>query len=80
MKIVVPASVDAKRLVEGLNLSPTKSKNRIERINYFLFKFVSYNDNYKLNEKNNGYRNISSDLMKNILGNKEYRDIRKMLR
>jgi len=79
MKIIVPKSVDVKRLVAGLNLSPTRSVHLENKIYYFLSRIVSTNDNYKLNEKNDGYRNICSTDMKKVLGNRDYYLILKIL-
>lgn len=79
MKVIVPQSVDVKRLVAGLGLSPTRSVNLKSKIYYFLSRIVSTNDNYKLNEKNNGYRNICSTDMKKVLGNRDYSIILKLL-
>lgn len=72
MKVLVPTSVDVKRLVEGLNLSPTRKRNMKYKIYYILSLMVLTNDNYELNEKSGGYRSLSSVLMKKIIGRKDF--------
>lgn len=79
MIILVPKSVDVKRLVAELNLSPTRSKSLKYKVYYFLSRVVSHNDNIGLNEENNGYRNICSKDMKLILGNRYYYQVLKLL-
>ena len=72
MKVMVPKSVNVKQLVQGLNLSPTRSENLKNKIYYFLSRVVSTNDSFKLNEKNDGYINISSVIMRKVMGRKDY--------
>lgn len=72
MRLIVPASVDVKKLVSTLNLSPTRSENLKNKIYYFLSRIVSTNDNYKLNRDTNGYRRVCSELMKKVLDNRDY--------
>jgi len=72
MKVMVPKSVNVKLLVQGLNLSPTRSENLKNKIYYFLSRIVSTNDSFKLNEKNDGYINISSVIMRKVMGRKDY--------
>lgn len=72
MKVKVPATINVTALIDGLKLSPTQFFNLKNKIYYFLSCVVADNNNYKLNSKNNGYRNISSALMKKLLGNKDY--------
>lgn len=72
MVVMIPASVDVKELVSTLNLSPTRSKSIKDKIYYFLSQVVITNDNNDLNEKKDGYRRISSVLMKKIMGPKDY--------
>ena len=72
MKIQVPAAVDVNGLVAGLNLSPTRSQNLINKTYYFLSLIVAHNDNFRLNEDNDGYRNICSVPIKKVLGNDDY--------
>ncbi len=74
MKIVIPTSVDVKAMVAGLNVSPTKAKGFEMRINYFLSQVMTTNENWKLNKDNNFYRNICSEVMKQIIGD-DYYDI-----
>ncbi len=69
---MVPKSVNVKELVEGLNLSRTRRESIKNKIYYFLSLLVLTNDNYNLNEDNEGYRNISSVLMRKIMGRKDY--------
>ena len=68
----MPVSVDVKKLVSRLELSPTRRENVKNHIYYFLSRIVSTNDNYKLNEDNNGYINISSVSMRKVMGRKDY--------
>lgn len=79
MRLQVPATVDVKSLVAKLNLSSTVSYNIKNKIYYFLSLLASTNDNYRLNEDNNGYRNISSVLMKKIVDKRHYNLIIKLL-
>ena len=72
MKIVIPTSVDVKAMVAGLNVSPTKAKGYEMRIHYFLSQVMTTNENWKLNKDNNFYRNICSEVMKQIIGDDYY--------
>jgi hypothetical protein len=72
MIVMIPESVNVKDLVSGLNLSATRSESIKNKIYYFLSLLVLTNDNYSLNEKNNGYRNISSVKMRKVMGRKDY--------
>jgi|GEM_PF-1785139 len=72
MKTKVPVTVDVSGLVTRLNLSPTRSHNLTNKTYYFLSLIVAHNDNYRLNEANDGYRNICSVQIKKVLGNKDY--------
>jgi hypothetical protein len=72
MKISIPASVDVRQLLQGLNLSKTKTKSLISKTQYFLSLITPNNFNYEEFEKNKGYRNISSRYMKKVLGNKDF--------
>ncbi|MDX9696337.1 MAG: hypothetical protein RBT49_11155 [Bacteroidales bacterium] len=72
MKVIVPKSVNVKQLLQGLNLSPTRLENLKNKIYYLLSRIVSTNDNFKLNEKNDGYINISSVIMRKVMGRKDY--------
>ncbi len=80
MKVFVPVLVDVKGLVARLNVSPTKSKNLKNRIYYLLSKIMVHNDNMDFYAENNYYRNICSQSMKDIIGNKDYNLIMKLLR
>ncbi len=80
MKVFVPVLVDVKGLVARLNVSPTKSKNLKNRIYYLLSKIMAHNDNMDFYAENNYYRNICSQSMKDIIGNKDYNLIMKLLR
>ena len=79
MRVQVPLSVNVKEIVQGLNLSPTRSENIKNKIYYFLSRIVSTNENFKLNEKYEGFRNISSVIMRKIMGRKDYYLILKLL-
>jgi hypothetical protein len=80
MKVFVPVLVDVKGLVARLNVSPTKSKNLKNRIYYLLSKIMVHNDNIDLYAENNYFRNICSQSMKDIIGNKDFNLIMKLLR
>lgn len=72
MRVLVPTAVNVKEIIKIAGLSPTRSKTLKNKMYYFLSKIVSTNDNLKLNEDNNGYRNISSVIMRKIMGRKDY--------
>jgi hypothetical protein len=72
MRVQVPTSVNVRELVKGLGFTPTRTENVKNKLYYFLSRIVSTNDNYKLNEKNDGYRSISSVKMRKIMGRKDY--------
>jgi len=72
MRVIVPKSVNVKQLVQGLNLSPTRSENLKNKIYYFLSRIASTNYNFNLNEKNDGYIHISSVIMRKVMGRKDY--------
>jgi hypothetical protein len=72
MRVQVPSSVNVKELVKGLNFTRTRAENIKNKIYYFLSRIVSTKDNFKLNEKNDGFRNISSVIMRKIMGRKDY--------
>jgi|ERR1035437_368218 hypothetical protein len=71
-RVQVPTSVNVKEIVKRLNLTPTRAENLKNKIYYFLSRIVSTNDNYKLNEDNYGYINISSVSMRKVMGRKDY--------
>jgi hypothetical protein len=79
MRVKVPATVNVKELVKGLCLSPTRSENLKNKIYYFLSRIVSTNENYKLYEKSDGYRNISSVIMRKVMGRADYYEILNLL-
>ena len=79
MVIMIPASVDVKEMVATLNLSPTRSESIKNKIYYLLSRIMLTNENYALNEENEGYRRISSVMMKKIMGRKDYYLIRQLL-
>ena len=69
---MVPKLVNVKELVGGLNFSRTRTENIKSKVYYFLSLLVNSNDTYRLNNRTNGYRNISSVIMKKIMGRKHY--------
>ena len=77
--IKVPASVDVEGLLKNQKLSKTVRKNRVEQIQYVLDRVMVHNDNYSKHENVMGYRKISSEVMCDILGNKVYGFIRRLL-
>lgn len=79
MKLKINDLIDVNSLIKDLNLSQTRTTNLKCKIYYLLSQITETNDNYKLNESNNGYHNICSDKMKRILGNKDFYFIRKLL-
>lgn len=72
MRVMIPASVDVKYLVDKLNLSPTRKENIKNKIYYLLSLIVTTNDTYCLYEDQKGYRRISSVLMKKIMDREDY--------
>lgn len=79
MRVMIPASVDVKYLVGKLNFSTTRKENIKNKIYYFLSLIVVTNDTYCLYEEQEGYRRISSVLMKKILDREDYYLIIKLL-
>ena len=79
MKVQVPTSVNVKELVKGQGFTPTRIENIKNKIYYFLSRMVATNENYKLNEKNDGYRSISSVKMRKIMGREDYYNVLKLL-
>jgi hypothetical protein len=79
MRLIVPASVDVKSMVSGLNLSETLSKNLKYRIYYILSRIVVHEGNLEFYEDNDYYRRICSENMKNIMGSKYYRHAMNLL-
>lgn len=79
MKLIVPASVDVKSKVSGLNLSDTLSKNLKHRIYYILSRIVVHDDNMEFYEDNDYYRTMCSENMKDILGPRYYRHAMNLL-
>jgi hypothetical protein len=71
-RVLVPTSVNVKDIIKTAGLSPTRSENLKNKMYYFLSRIVSTNDNFKLNEDNDGFRNISSVIMRKIMGRKDY--------
>jgi hypothetical protein len=72
MRVQVPNSVNVKRLVSDLDLSPTCSESLKNKMYYFLSRIVSTNENFHLNEKTDGFRKISSVYMRKVMGRKGY--------
>jgi hypothetical protein len=79
MRLIVPASVDVKSMVSGLNLSDTLSKNLKYRIYYVLSRIVVHDGNMEFYEDNDYYRTMCSENMKDILGPRYYRQVMKLL-
>lgn len=79
MNVLIPKAVGVKELVQGLNLSRTRSENIKNKIYYFLSLLVITNENYHLNIKHNGFRKISSIKMRKIMGRKDYYLILRLL-
>ena len=79
MIVRVPKSVDVKSLLDPLNLSEVKKRNMNDKMYYLLSLLATDNSNYFLYQKNNGYKKISSELMKKKLGNTSYYEILKLL-
>lgn len=79
MKLKINESIDVNSLLKELNLSQTRTSNLKPKIYYFLSLITDTNENYKFNKAKNGYHNICSDLMKKILGNKDFYIIRNLL-
>ncbi|MBM3202723.1 hypothetical protein FJZ55_02275, partial [Candidatus Woesearchaeota archaeon] len=79
MVVFVNTQVPVTRLVDAQNASPTRATNLKNKIYYFLSLLTDTNDNYRLNLKSNGFRNLCSHNLKKILGNKDFYLIRKLL-
>lgn len=79
MRVQVPTSVNVKELVNQLGLSRTLKENTKNRIYFFLSRIVSTNDNYELYKDNDGFRNVSSVYMRNVIGKEQYKDILDLL-
>jgi len=54
MKIRINHSIDVVGLVDALNASPTRATNLKYKIYYFLSLLTDTNDNYRLNDSNDG--------------------------
>jgi len=80
MRVQVPTSVNVKELVSQLDLSRTLKENTKNRIYFFLSRIVSTNDNYELYKDNDGFRNVSSVYMRNVIGKEQYKDILDLLK
>jgi len=79
MKIRINSSIKVAELIDALDASPTRAKNLKYKIYYFLSLITDTNDNYHLNEKNDGFHNLCSSEIKKTLGNKDFYFIRKLL-
>lgn len=79
MRVQVPASVNVKELVSQLDLSSTLKENTKNRIYFFLSRIVSTNDNFELYQENDGFRNVSSVYMRNVIGREHYKFILDLL-
>ena len=79
MKIRINPSIDVVGLVDALNASPTRAANLKHKIYYFLSLITDTNDNYRLNDSNDGYHNICSSEIKKVLGSKDFYAIRELL-
>ena len=75
----VPAIINVTGLVDALNASPTRAKNLKYKIYYLLSLLTDTNDNYRLNDSNDGYHNICSSEIKKVLGSKDFYVIRELL-
>ena len=71
--------IDVVGLVDALNASPTRAANLKHKIYYFLSLITDTNDNYRLNDNNDGYHNICSSEIKKVLGSKDFYVIRELL-
>jgi hypothetical protein len=79
MKLIIPASVDVKSMVSGLNLSDTLSKNLKHRIYYILSCIIVHDGNMEFYEDSDYYRTMCSENMKEILGPRYYRQAMNLL-
>lgn len=79
MKISLNSSIDVARLVDALNASPTRATNLKHKTYYLLSLLTDTNDNYRLNEKTDGFRKLCSSELKKVLGNKDFYLIRELL-
>ena len=79
MKIRINPSIDVAGLVDALKASPTRAANLKYKIYYFLSLLTDTNDNYRLNDNNDGYHNLCSYELKKVLGSKDFYVIRDLL-
>lgn len=79
MIIQFPAIIDVAGLVDALKASPTRAANLKYKIYYFLSLITDTNDNYRLNDNNDGYHNLCSYELKKVLGSKDFYVIRDLL-
>ena len=79
MLVKVSASINVAGLVNALNTSPTRAANLKNKIYYFLSLLTDTNDNYPLNDSNDGYHNLCSAELKKVLGSKDFYVIRDLL-
>lgn len=79
MIVKISSSIDVAVLVDALNASPTRATNLKYKIYYFLSLLTDTNDNYRLNDSNDGYHNICSSEIKKVLGSKDFYVIRELL-
>jgi hypothetical protein len=75
----ISASINVAGLVDALKVSPTRALNLKHKIYYFLSLITDTNVNYRLNGDKGGYHNLCSTQLKQILGNKDFYKIRKIL-
>lgn len=79
MKISLNSSINVAGLVDALNASPTRATNLKHKTYYLLSLLTDTNDNYRLNEKTDGFRKLCSSELKKVLGNKDFYLIRELL-
>jgi len=79
MKISLNSSINVAGLVDALNASPTRATNLKHKTYYLLSLLADTNDNYRLNEKTDGFRKLCSSELKKVLGNKDFYLIRELL-
>ena len=79
MLVKISSLIDVARLVDALKASPTRAANLKHKIYYFLSLLTDTNDNYRLNDNNDGYHNLCSYELKKVLGSKDFYVIRDLL-
>jgi len=79
MKVAIPATIDLAKLLKDQGLSKTRMKSMRDKIHYFLSLLTRTNDNAKFLLDDANYKKLCSTILKNLLGNADYYEVRKIL-